>query len=78
MHKEDDVVVIASFGTIVDAYLAKGLLETNDIACFLKDENVVQLYQLFSSPFGGIKLCVLRKNEQRALEILQSNNLSNS
>jgi hypothetical protein len=73
--KEDEVVMIASYQSIIEANLAKELIELNNIPCFLQDENIVQLYPMFTSPFGGIKLYVLRKDEEQVMEILQNNNL---
>jgi len=75
MKSEEEIIVIATYETAVDAYIAKGLLEENDIPSFLKDENVTQLYPMFNSPFGGIKLCIMKKDEERAIEILNDNEL---
>ena len=73
MKKEDEeIIVVATYENLAKANFAKSLLEEQDIPCFLKDENMVQLYPMFNSPFGGIKLCIFRKDEEKALEILNN------
>ena len=74
MKNEEEIIVIAVYETAMEAHLAKGLLEENGIPAFLKDENVTQLY-LGVSIFGGIKLCILKKDEERAVEVLNNNEL---
>jgi len=73
--KEEEIIVIATYEAIVEANLAQGLLEESGIPSFLKDEKVTQLYPMFNSPFGGIKLCIMRKDAERAIEVLEDNEL---
>ncbi len=75
MRNEDEIIVVAAYQKVVEANLAQGLLEENGIPAFLKDENMTQLYPMFNSPFGGIKLCIIRKDQERAIEILKENEL---
>jgi hypothetical protein len=56
MRNEEEVIVVATYETTVEAYFAKELLEESGVPAFLKDETVTQLYPMFNSPFGGIKL----------------------
>ena len=67
---EEEIIVIAAYETIVEADFAKRLLDECGISSFLKDENITQLYPMFNSPFGGIKLCIMKKDEERAVEVL--------
>lgn len=77
-EKEEEIIVISRYETIINAEYAKELLEESGISSFLKDENITQLYPMFNSPFGGIKLCIMKKDEKQALEILHNNNLIHS
>ena len=75
MKGEEEISVIAAYETAVEVHLAKGLLEESGIPVFLKDENVTQLYPMFNSTFGGVKLCIMKKDEERAIEVLRNNGL---
>ena len=75
MKNEEEIIVIATYQTTVEAHLAKGLLEESGIPALLKDETVTQLYPMFNSPFGGIKLCIMKKDEERAIQLLSDNEL---
>ena len=68
---EEEIIVIATYETIVEADYAKRLLDECGISSFLKDENTTQLFPMFNSPFGGIKLCIMKKDEERAMEMLR-------
>jgi hypothetical protein len=73
MKNEEEIIVIAVYGTAVEAHLAKGLLEESGIPAFFKDENVTQLYPGLT--FGGVNLCIMKKDEERAIEVLNNNEL---
>jgi hypothetical protein len=75
MKNGEEIIVVAAYETIVEANFARGLLKEGGIPSFLKDENMTQLYPMFNSPFGGIKLCIMRKDEEKAIEILKENKL---
>ena len=47
--------------------VAKSLLESNDIYCFLKDELT---YQVHPFAIGGVKLQVREEDAPRAIELL--------
>lgn len=51
-------------------WIIRGRLEAEGIECFIKDELTVQSYNLYSNAVGGVKLQVLEKDRQRAVEIL--------
>ncbi|MBO5974959.1 MAG: DUF2007 domain-containing protein [Paludibacteraceae bacterium] len=62
--------VLKTYDNLALANLEKDLLLQNGVECFLSDENIVQLYPMFSSPFGGIKLHVFEKDTALAEKIL--------
>ncbi len=56
---------------MVTANMECNVLKENGIKCFLSDENIVQLYPMFSSPFSGIRLHLFEKDKDSAEKILQ-------
>ena len=56
---------------MVTANMECNVLKENGIECFLSDENIVQLYPMFSSPFSGIRLHLFEKDTDSAENILQ-------
>lgn len=56
---------------MVTANMECNVLKENGIECFLSDENIVQLYPMFSSPFSGIRLHLFEKDKDSAENILQ-------
>jgi hypothetical protein len=64
------MVVIASFGRIMEAELARARLEAEGIPAFLLDENAVSANPFYSPALGGIKLAVAARDAERAREIL--------
>ena len=67
---DSKTIILKTYENLTEANFDKHMLEENGIACFLSDYNVVQLYPMFSSPFGGIKLHILEENEEKALQLL--------
>jgi len=49
----------------------RGRLEAEGIICFVKDEMTVQVHPFISSAIGGVKLQVLERDLNQALEILK-------
>jgi hypothetical protein len=68
MH--DRLVTIASFATPIDARLAMNRLEAEGIRAALEGETMTGLAWHLTGAIGGVKLLVLERDCQRALEIL--------
>ena len=64
------LVTIATYTAAADAYIAKGILESAGITCFIFDENMNFVY---SNAVGGIKLKVPSSQRFWANEILKQN-----
>ena len=64
-------IVFKIYTDIVLANLEYDVLKKNGIECFLSDENIVQMYPMFSSPFGGIRLNLLEKDKNLAEKIIK-------
>lgn len=63
-------LILRTYETLTEAMYDKQALEQGGIQSFLSDSTVVQLYPMFSSPFGGIKLHVFEHDEEAANKLL--------
>lgn len=62
-------ITIRRFRDLPDALLAKSILDSASIECFLADENVIRMDWLWSNLLDGIKLWV-RPSDIDAVELL--------
>lgn len=69
---DSPLVIIATFGDVHSAYLAKSLIESAGIPVFLRDEHLVSIQPFYSLAVGGVKLAVPKSQAETALEFLQS------
>jgi predicted nucleic acid-binding Zn ribbon protein len=65
------LVTIITFDDAISAHVLKAKLESEEILCFIHDENIVTLNPLYNFAVGGVKLKVNEKDATRALEIIQ-------
>ncbi len=68
-----DLVVIRSYWNLMEAELAKGVLDASGIEAFLFDDNMVRLDWFNANALGGIKLRVDVSNVEDANRILDEN-----
>ena len=71
MAREDDFVVLRNYSDPLTAQFIRALLEEHEIPAMLKDLNFNFPTGIFSSKSAGIKLLVLRKDIERAEEVLE-------
>lgn len=64
------LVVVQQFREMQEALLAKGMLESAGLECFLVDDNMVRMNWFISNLLGGIKLAVAQEDADAAREIL--------
>lgn len=64
-------VIAATYDSYIDAHLAMGNLLSENINCWLKDENTIAIHPGLINAIGGIKLMVAEPQAERALEILR-------
>jgi len=64
-------VVIARYGGVPEALLAKSMLDSAGIESFLGDENLVRLDWFYSNLVGGIKLMVREEDAETARKVLE-------
>lgn len=65
-----DMITVARYDTLPDAYIALGRLQAEGIPCMLADQNLVQTDWLYSIAVGGIKLMVDSAHLDQALRVL--------
>jgi rubredoxin len=54
-----------------EALLAKSVLDSEGIECFLADENTIRMDWLWSNAMGGIRLCVKDVDADAARQLLE-------
>ena len=64
-------VTLRVFGNLQEALLAKSILESAGVHCFLADENMARLDSFMSTVVGGIKLWVDEGDAEAAVELLR-------
>lgn len=64
------VIVLRQFRDVPAALLAKSILDSADIECFLADVNTIRLDWLWSNALGGVKLLVKETDVAAAEELL--------
>jgi hypothetical protein len=68
--EDRNLITIRKFRDLPEALLAKGLLESASIECFLADDNLVRLDWLISNAIGNMRLQVSETDAEAAIEIL--------
>ena len=68
-----DLVPVRAFGSLPEALQAEGLLRSESIPCFLKNENILRIDPLvWMNRLGGLCLMVAESDVDRAREILNA------
>jgi hypothetical protein len=65
-----ELVKLRQFRDLPPALLAKSILDSANIECFLADENTVRMDWLWSNAIGGVKLWVKQENAEDASALL--------
>src|SRR5580658_2653917 len=73
-----DLVTIRAFWNLLEAELAKGLLDSAGIESFLFDDNMVRLDWFNANALGGVKLRVDADNVEEATRVLEENVSANA
>ena len=74
----DDEAIVAAYGTILEAELARGRLESEGIGARIVDGNTVGVAQHLSLALGGVKIAVARSEFEAACEVLNAPPLEDS
>ncbi len=71
---KDGFVTIASYPEPLEANLIRSKLLSEDIECFLLDENIISVQPFYSNAIGGIKLQVHESDAKRAKLVIDESN----
>ena len=71
-----ELITIKTFDNSIEAHIMKSKLESENIMCFLFDENIVALNPLYNITVGGIKLKVNKLDIDKATEIIEETSKS--
>lgn len=66
-----ELITLKTFDNPIDVHILRARLESEDITCFIFDENIVSVNPLYNITVGGIKLKVREDQYQLALEVLK-------
>ena|ERR1700761_7929296 len=69
-EKDVKLITLQRYRDLPQALVAKGLLESAGIKCFLADENTVRMDWLWSNGLGGVKLWVREDDATEAAALL--------
>ena len=70
-----DLLTIRQFRDLPEALLAKSVLDSAGIECFLGDDNLIRMDWLWSNLLGGIKLRVRQEDALVAARLLEGEDL---
>ena len=70
--KDSDLVVFGTYYSDADAYIAKGVLETNGVPCIINNEIMSTVYPITVTSLGEIKLVVFRRDLELARRIMEA------
>jgi len=68
-------IILRRFRDLPNALVAKSVLESAGIECYLMDANTIRMDWLWSNALGGIKLCVRPEDADAAGKLLDSSNI---
>jgi hypothetical protein len=63
---------LASFSQPMGAHLLRARLESNGIASYIRDENMIAVDWMLSNAIGGVKVDVADEDYERALEMIET------
>ena len=66
-----DMVTVRQFCDLPEALLAKGVLDSAGIECFLVDDNMIRMNWFLSNLLGGVRLQVNRDDVEEAVTLLR-------
>lgn len=66
-----EYVPLRSFDNYIEANIVLNMLRHYDIACHLKDENIITIDPLLSPALGGMKLMVHEAHLNRAWDLME-------
>jgi hypothetical protein len=68
---EDRIITLKNYETMVEAMIDQDVLRVNEIESFIGNQQLVELYPMFSDIDEGLKIVVFEKDVERALLVLE-------
>lgn len=68
--EQDKTIVFMEFTNLGEASIVKGALESNNIPCFLSNENNPYVGSVLSDSFFGVRLHIFEKDKEKAEELM--------
>ncbi len=69
-HDYSELVLLNEYNSDAEAYIAKGVLETNGIPCIINNEIMSSVYPLTLTSLGGIRVMVFEHDLATAKALL--------
>lgn len=69
--ESNQLITVKVFNFAHELGLVRSFLESEGIACFAQDELTLQVYPLATNAIGGIKLQVMEKDAEQAVDLLK-------
>lgn len=69
-EKDSDLVVLKEYYSDAEAYIDKGVLETNGIPCAINNEIMSSVYPITVTSLGSIRLLVFYRDLDTAKSLL--------
>ncbi len=66
------LVVVATFDDVMEAHIARGLLDANGIPTLLADQHILGVLPSIAGRVGGVKLQVRARDAALATELLEN------
>jgi len=70
-ENKDKTIVFMEFSTQGEASIVKGALESNNIPCFLSNENNPFVGNILSESLCGVRLHIFEKDKEKAEELME-------
>ena len=75
MENQIELITFRTFDNPINAHIVKTRLESDEIECYLFDENISTLNPLYNVTIGGIKLKIKNTDLERAEDIVKESEL---
>lgn len=69
-EQESSLVLLNEYYSDAEAYIAKGVLETNGIPCVINNEIMSSVYPITITSLGAIRLMVFERDLEAARSLL--------
>ena len=72
MKDQPSLIILREFDNVVEAHIARGVLESNGVVCILNNEAISSIYPSLPNSLGSIQLLVREEDVEQAEAILSS------